>query len=139
MYERITNAIAFALAEYALIAFPVGIFVTLDAAQSRDWNKTWNSPEWAIVILFLVLRVVFLHFMSVHKVGKELGKELNEPVLLLFFLSLFCVSIVATVNAWASLVCNTPGAIALRLIILILVSLVFFASVGGGYYNSGNN
>lgn len=125
------RAFNFALSEYLLIALPVFLFVSLEAAHHHRMSWLWMSPEWSIATIFIVFRQLFLHYLLLHRSGRAL----NEPVLVLYFLGALLAITGALFNTWYSLGTNGPWAVAIRLILLVASSMMFLIFVGGAYFH----
>jgi hypothetical protein len=112
--------------EYLVIFLPVAFYVGLES-QHKGAYYFIKSPEWAIVSIFLGFQSVFLYFRYL---GTS-GKKPNFDFLGILILALVTITIVATLNAYASLdeIYNTMGKVILRLALLTISSISFFLLV----------
>ena len=116
--------------EYLLIISPVGIYVFLESKHAHEYEILWSSPEWAVATIFLLFQAVALYRREMNKAGRRL----SETVMGFFLLIAVLVTIVASINAFDSLTLNTPGAVALRIGLLVVTSVAFILLVSSSAF-----
>ena len=113
--------------EYLLITLPVALYVVLEAIHKADATFCLWSPEWAIATIFLAFQGHALYRRHLARTGRKL----SDPMLGLFGMATLVVTVLAAINAYASLHENTIPAAAFRLLLFGLASATFVSMVSG--------
>jgi hypothetical protein len=120
------HALLSAVYEYLLITTPIAIYIGLEVAHTGHWVTAFQSPEWAIAIIFLTFQGIASYAKDIIKTGK-----VSVPLLGVVAIVALLVVVFASVNAYLSLINNSLALIWSRAVLLIFVSIIFLLMVGG--------
>ena len=122
---NLKNVILPTIYEYLLILLPVSIYVGIEAMHTGP-RFFYTSPEWSIASIFLNFQAIALYYRRLN----NSNRKINADFLLILILGVVAITILSSLNAYASLTeIDTNGKIALRICLLAVSSLFFFVMV----------
>lgn len=116
------KSILFSFFEYLVVLVPIAIYVFLEAVHKHDLYFFFQSPEWAIGI-------IFLSFISINKYVQTCYKSYKSALqesLNIYSIFNIIIIVFATLNAVWSIEKDTNILQTCRLILFIFASLIFF-------------
>jgi hypothetical protein len=112
--------------EYLLVVLPVGIYVVIESIHRKDSHFIWESPEWAIAVIFLSFQGLTIFAESLAGIGSRLDSNFQR---LLGLVGLI-LTIAASINVYAS----SEKEFASRLILFMISTLYFLLLVAAGKF-----